>query len=70
MLPDGPYAALGVRADDIVTSVNGRGLGSPQAADGLWDVIRQAETLTVTLLRGGAPLVFTYRRVGPGPLAP
>lgn len=51
---------LGLRLGDIITSVNGVSLDSPEKALQIFQQLREARRLTVSLIREGNPVNFEY----------
>ena len=58
--PDSLLARLGIRSGDIVRSVNGIELSSPDKAIGLYHTLRTAQHVSVELVRGGQTLTMRY----------
>jgi general secretion pathway protein C len=52
------FAAFGLRTDDIVTAINGVGLGDPKNALGLFDQMRTAQQASLTIRRGNEDIVI------------
>lgn len=59
----GPLARLGLRSGDVITSVNGQPVSSPDTALRAYQRAYSASRVRVVLLRGGAPAAFSYRFV-------
>jgi general secretion pathway protein C len=58
-----PLGAIGLQNGDIVRTVNGRNIASPERALEAYSSLRNAGTFTVELERRGAPVTMTYRIV-------
>jgi general secretion pathway protein C len=56
--PDGPFASLGLRNGDIVRSVNGISLTSPDSALKVYATLKVASHLSVTIDREGCPFTI------------
>jgi len=59
--PDSLLAKLGIRSGDIVRSVNGIVLSSPDKAIGLYHTLRTAHHVAVALDRDGRSIVMHYK---------
>ncbi len=58
--PSSVYAKLGMRNGDTVTSVNGFDLSSPDKALEVYTKVREANNLSVSVIRRGKPVQLTY----------
>lgn len=59
-----PFATLGLKNGDVVTSVNGQAITSPDAALAVYEKLQKSQTIEVAIERRGAPLKITYRIKG------
>ncbi|MGB5813082.1 MAG: type II secretion system protein GspC [Polyangiales bacterium] len=58
--PNTLLAKLGVNNGDVLESVNGQPLSSPDAALGAYTTLRTADKFTLSVQRGGAPIEINY----------
>ena len=58
--PGTAFQALGLRTGDILRAVNGRNLDSPNRALELFQQLRQAPSIDLTVERGGETVVMRY----------
>ena len=56
-----PLGRLGMRSGDVLTSVNGHPIDSPDAGLTAFRRFRKSNRLRVVVLRGGAPVSLSYR---------
>ena len=59
VLPGSLFSAIGLRAADVVTRVNGFDVGSPESMLTALGTLRSAPSLEVALIRDGAPTSLT-----------
>jgi membrane-associated protease RseP (regulator of RpoE activity) len=73
-VPDGPAAKAGIKADDVVLSIDGKGLESPQDLPGLIQAAGGGATIKVEILRDGKkqtiPVVLAVHPDDKGAQAP
>ncbi len=55
-----PYAAMGLQNGDVITSINGCALRSPDDAARIYDMLKAATEVVVDLQRGGAAHVLRF----------
>ncbi len=58
--PRSLLSRLGLQVGDVVMQVNGVSLDSPEKALQIFQQLREARQITVSLTRGGTPLSFSY----------
>ena len=51
---------IGLRSGDVVTSINGRPLTTPDAALATYGALRKARRANIRLIRGGRPVSLSY----------
>ena len=56
----GPLTRLGLRSGDVLTQVNGSELTTPDSALAAYAKLREADELTIVLLRNGQPRTLVY----------
>ena len=56
----GPLARLGLRSGDVLTQVNGSELTTPDSALAAYANLREADALTIVLIRNGQPRTLVY----------
>ena len=54
------FSMLGLQLGDIVMQVNGVALDSPEKALQIFQQLREAKHISISLLRNGKPLTFEY----------
>jgi general secretion pathway protein C len=54
------FTMLGLRLGDVVMQVNGVSLDSPEKALQIFQQLREAKNISISLLRNGKPLTFEY----------
>ena len=59
--PGGPFAQVGLRNGDLVSSVNGLALTSPETALRVYGALKRASHLTVGVERDGQKIDLEYR---------
>lgn len=59
--PDTLLTKLGIQNGDILESVNGQSLSSPDAALGAYSTLRTADKFTLSVRREGRAMMLTYR---------
>ncbi len=59
--PDGVFAKIGLRNVDIIKSVNGETLESPEKALQLFQFLKTEDTFRIVLERNGRQMTLTYR---------
>lgn len=64
---DQRFAAVDLRAGDIVREINGRPIQQPDQLFKVWTSLRKADEIVVTGSRGGTPLELRFHVVGPAP---
>lgn len=57
---DSIFSSLGIRNGDVITTVNGETIDSPQRAMQLYEGLSQRGTVKMTVERGGRPVTITY----------
>jgi|GEM_PF-2203623 len=57
---DSIFSSLGIRNGDVITSVNGQTIDSPQRAMQLYEGLSQRGTIKMIIERGGRPVTITY----------
>lgn len=55
------YEKLGLKQGDIIKTVNGKPMNSPQDAAELTDLMKTADKIEVELIRNGTPQKMTYQ---------
>jgi len=58
--PDGPFALIGLQNGDVISSINGIEMNSPDQALGAYTKLKSASHLTVQLERGGKKTTMEY----------
>ena len=58
--PGSIYAVLGLQNGDTITAVNGYDITTPDKALRVYDLVRKANKLVLSLLRRGKELTHTY----------
>ena len=51
---------LGIKNNDLLESVNGQPLSSPDTALGAYTTLRTADKFTLSIVRDGKPIVINY----------
>ena len=54
------FARIGIRNNDVLTSVNGQPITTPQQAAGMYDSMMNETNVTVTVLRNGRERTIRY----------
>ena len=54
------FTMLGLRLGDVIMQVNGVTLDSPEKALQIFQQLREAKNISISLLRNGKPLTFEY----------
>ena len=54
------FTMLGLRLGDVIMQVNGVSLDSPEKALQIFQQLREAKNISISLLRNGKPLTFEY----------
>lgn len=57
---DSIFSSLGIRNGDVISSVNGQTIDSPQRAMQLYEGLSQRGTIKMVVERGGRPVTITY----------
>lgn len=57
---DSIFSSLGIRNGDVISSVNGQTIDSPQRAMQLYEGLSQRGTIKMIVERGGRPVTITY----------
>ena len=57
----GPLGRIGLRSGDVLSSVNGHAIDSPDAGLAAFQRFRKSSRLRLVVLRGGAPVSLSYR---------
>jgi general secretion pathway protein C len=60
VVPQGPFAKIGVQSGDVIASINGLELTSPEKGFEVYGKLRSASHLSLELERGGKRMVIDY----------
>ncbi|HEV3110980.1 MAG TPA: type II secretion system protein GspC [Candidatus Binataceae bacterium] len=61
VVPGSLFSQMGLRNGDVVNSIGGQDLNDPTQAIGLLNSLRQASSLSITVMRHGRPVELNYQ---------
>ncbi|MBM4386404.1 MAG: hypothetical protein FJ088_01620 [Deltaproteobacteria bacterium] len=59
--PDSLYRAIGIQSGDIIKSINGKDIDTPNKAIELFDQLKNSKNISLSIERRGQPATLTYQ---------